>query len=69
MDKSVPAVPGVTVPSTSQPGTAAPIATPVENFGVIPVAPVTQIYPEFNQIKSLPVPQEFASVISPGNTL
>ena len=69
MDKSVPVVPAVTVPVTSQEGTAPPIATTVENFGVIPVAPVTQIYPEFNQIKSLPVPEEFASVISPGNIL
>ena len=58
-NQGIPVVSAVPV-ATSQPSASAP------PIGVIPVAPVTQIYPEFNAFKQVPVPQEFASVISPG---
>ena len=62
MKQDIPVVHGTVPVTTSQPVTAVPVG----NLGIIPVAPVTQIYPEFHEIKSLPVPQEFASIISPG---
>lgn len=39
---------------------------PGAGFAPIPVVAATQIYPEFSQVKSVDVPQQFASVISPG---